>query len=153
MTAALQGCGAEDPDSPSPADDGVPSIEVGTGLAGFQPIPPGADLEVIYGSQGGYHVWLSVRGVAEGETATVAFGLVDADTGEDLSWSGLKQTLPLATPPDASEASGLICFLKSADASALYGRHVTPWAEIADGTGATARDEADAVLVRDDGVE
>jgi hypothetical protein len=50
---ALGGCGDADPPR------GV--LELGTGEASFEPLLEGADLPLIRGSQGGYHVWLSFR--------------------------------------------------------------------------------------------
>jgi hypothetical protein len=41
-------------------------LELGTGTARFVPITDGAELEMIHGAQGGWHVWVSVR--AEGIT-------------------------------------------------------------------------------------
>lgn len=44
-------------------DDGVPTeIEIGTGLAAFEPLTPEVgELELVHGPQGGYHVYLSMR--------------------------------------------------------------------------------------------
>jgi hypothetical protein len=36
-------------------------IEVGTGEWAFEPLEDGQDVPLVFGSQGGYHVWLSYR--------------------------------------------------------------------------------------------
>lgn len=41
-------------------------LELGTGTARFAPLTDGAEVEMIHGAQGGWHIWVSVR--AEGLT-------------------------------------------------------------------------------------
>ena len=43
-------------------------LELGTGTARFIPLTDGAEVEMIHGAQGGWHVWVSVRaeGLAQG---------------------------------------------------------------------------------------
>jgi len=54
----LAGCPAADPC----ADDVDPWIEIGEGWDGFAGLADGTTLQVERGSQGGQHVWLSLRG-------------------------------------------------------------------------------------------
>lgn len=50
------------PPPAAPADAGPVSIELGTGTASFRSIPfDGAELELIHGPQGGYHIDVAVR--------------------------------------------------------------------------------------------
>jgi hypothetical protein len=45
-----------------PIDAGMPRVELGTGSTGFVPIPEtGAELELVAGPQGGFHVELTAR--------------------------------------------------------------------------------------------
>ncbi len=57
LLLALVGCSSD------PCADGVvPWIEIGEGWTGFADLADGATLQVERGSQGGQHVWLSLRG-------------------------------------------------------------------------------------------
>ena len=38
-----------------------PTLELGTGDRGFEPIEDGQDLPMIEGAQGGWHLWISLR--------------------------------------------------------------------------------------------
>lgn len=44
------------PDTPASLD-----VEVGTGFAEFVAVADGAPVDLTYGSQGGFHIWTSVR--------------------------------------------------------------------------------------------
>ena len=56
-TVLTVACGGE-----SPVGEGT--LEIGTGESQFEGLTDGQEVELIYGAQGGYHVWLSLR--AEG---------------------------------------------------------------------------------------
>ena len=58
LAAGMSGCPSGDPC----ADDVAGWIEVGDGFDAFESIEDGAVLAVEYGSQGGQHVWASIRG-------------------------------------------------------------------------------------------
>ena len=58
LVVSLSGCPSGDPC----ADDMAGWIEVGDGFDGFEPIEDGVVLAIEYGSQGGQHVWASIRG-------------------------------------------------------------------------------------------
>ena len=57
VTGLFAGC-SSDPCT----DDVSPTLELGEGIDGFRPIVDGDVLVVERGSQGGQHVWISVRG-------------------------------------------------------------------------------------------
>lgn len=52
---ASASCGGETHDEPNLA------LELGTGEASFQPLMSGQQVQLVAGTQGGYHVWLSLR--------------------------------------------------------------------------------------------
>lgn len=54
LALVVVGCGV----SPAP---GEPSVEVGSGEAGYEALVDGQDVDFIAGSQGGHHIWLSLR--------------------------------------------------------------------------------------------
>jgi hypothetical protein len=63
LAILLSACGATvAPDAGSAPDAGGPRVELGTGTSAFVPIPEsGAELELVAGSQGGFHVDLTAR--------------------------------------------------------------------------------------------
>lgn len=47
--------------APVPATPNSFEVEVGTGNIDFKPIANGAEVELVHGSQGGWHIWTSFR--------------------------------------------------------------------------------------------
>ncbi len=60
VLAWLAGC------APSDESEASRTFELGTGSWRFEPIEDGAELSMIRGAQGGWHVWLAFRASAEG---------------------------------------------------------------------------------------
>ena len=58
LAVGMSGCPSGDPC----ADDVAGWIEIGDGFDAFESIEDGAVLVAEYGSQGGQHVWASIRG-------------------------------------------------------------------------------------------
>lgn len=57
-------CATSDPEpqlAPVPNTAPTLSVEVGTGSADYVPLADGDPVELIYGTQGGWHVWTAVR--------------------------------------------------------------------------------------------
>jgi len=73
----LGGCPGEDPVAGA-------ELTLGTGEARFEVVGPGAELPLVAGSQGGFHVWLSmrVRGLT-GTRLTMRLELLPEGPGED----------------------------------------------------------------------
>ncbi|GAB5549951.1 MAG: hypothetical protein SangKO_097110 [Sandaracinaceae bacterium] len=88
MLGALTLCVACTDDPDVPLDEaGVPlpaSVELGTGTSAFRPIPEdGAELELVRGPQGGFHVFLTARITAlQVDGASLVYSARHAETGE-----------------------------------------------------------------------
>lgn len=63
LACAITSCGAQPEQSDAAIDaDETPSLEIGTGLEAYEPLPDEAPtLEIVHGPQGGYHIYLSMR--------------------------------------------------------------------------------------------
>ncbi len=63
LLGVATGCGSDPVDSGSDAgpvgDGGPPRVELGTGLANFETIGP--TMEIVFGPQGGWHLYVSCR--------------------------------------------------------------------------------------------
>src|SRR6185503_9948972 len=112
-------------------DSGAPALEVGTGLLGFLPIDP-SGVPMVYGPQGGYHVWVSARAHGLGPRVLVRYGVHDTMSGDLLSRAGLQQRLKLTANAAGDDAVGLVCFLDGKDPLENVGHEVVVWAAIED---------------------
>lgn len=113
LSALVAGCGPDE----TPVDDGcdVPAtaldVEVGTGLDEFEPITDGAKVSLIYGPQGGFHLWTAIR-VRDVSAERVSVEL-DAvrDDGMRVGGSGAV-TVVLVTNPDGTRVrTGLYAYV------------------------------------------
>src|SRR5690606_15592460 len=135
-TAALllAGCGGDGPPDP----EGMPEVEIGTGMISFLPLEDGQPLDLVAGPQGGYHfhVHARMRGMAPGDprdqnapgNPTTWFRALD-DTGARVDIPEVRQ-LGYA-PPDSNDGgwftlpSGRILLIQNSAAVTLYDRVVT----------------------------
>jgi hypothetical protein len=143
-------CGGDEApsDTPRPAWclPGPPSVEVGTGSAAFVPVEPGGSVPIISGPQGGTHVWISGRTRGLGPSGLVEYGVSDAESGELLTWMGLRQIVPLDDGEDGGEIHGLSAFLSEKDPALNAGRKALVWLIVTDDCSADIRDEVEATL-------
>ncbi len=59
-----------------------PTLELGTGDRGFEPIEDGQDLPMIEGAQGGWHLWISLRTTGlDPSDARVAMAVAPLEAG------------------------------------------------------------------------
>ncbi|MBK8256166.1 MAG: hypothetical protein IPK82_26290 [Polyangiaceae bacterium] len=58
---------------------------IGTGEHCFEPLADGAEVPLMNGPQGGYHVWLAVGCQDCGSQVTLKYGVHDVTTGEPLA--------------------------------------------------------------------
>ena len=111
--ASLLACG-EAPRPADPALAAVPAtpasfdVEVGTGQSDFEPLADGADVVLVHGAQGGWHVWTAFRvrgaalrdvrvnlfarfddGSAAGAASAIALTLGERPMGEQI-YAGLR---------------------------------------------------------------
>ncbi len=85
LAVLLTGCPT--PPAPRIGPDGATMfVEVGTGETSFAPLADGDALELVYGPQGGYHVWgaCGIYGI-DPEGRVLHYTLRDATTGEVLA--------------------------------------------------------------------
>lgn len=108
--AVLFGCGGTETPASSPSCEaqGTLQVELGTGLDSFQPVATNPEATVIFGPQGGYHIWTALRvaqsglqsvkvtlqakledGRAVGPESTVDIRLVESTDGTSSGRSGL----------------------------------------------------------------
>lgn len=137
----LAGCGVDEPPPRQP-----PRIEVGTGRQ-FTALGPGATLELVRGSQGSQHVFVSLRAwELTPLTARVTLSLERAEDGLRVS-SPHEVRLPFeaATTPDApAELEGLLLVVP--DPAPALGREVRLTASIETESGERATDARSATL-------
>jgi len=118
------------------AERGVREVVVGTGVEGFEVIDPEEGVFPVTGSQGGQHVWISVRTRGLGPHVVAQFGIVDVETGFD--WSGpLERAAEVEFNSDVgmSEVVGFYGYLKRCGTGcpdASMGRRVKIWAKVQD---------------------
>jgi hypothetical protein len=65
LTALLifPSCGTNDPPALAPIPDTVPTltVDVGTGAVEYEPLADGDPVDLIFGPQGGWHIWTGVN--------------------------------------------------------------------------------------------
>lgn len=108
-------CGTPAPLPPEDAgqqEDGgaVPLLEVGTGVNTFAALADGDDIGIIFGPQGGYHVWTALRARKDlaptrvetrvsvrlegAELSQNGYRLNLVDSGDHYEWYGLQALIP-----------------------------------------------------------
>jgi hypothetical protein len=105
-------------------------FEVGGGSSSFRALGPDAMVTVVAGSQGGYHIWLSIRCGGCGPDVIITYGVDDASTGELLTYEGLREWMRLEEKDGWRQAVGLIGVLSAGDPSIHVGREVRLWASV-----------------------
>lgn len=134
------GCSEPDPVWALPCDQ-RPEREVipGTGEDSFRPVE-NKSVAPTSGSQGGSHIWFSVRLRGFGPEASVRFGIFDAEDSS-IVYSGPNAEhveLSYNSQQDASEAAGMFAFLSDYDyendrpAPSPRGQSVIFWADVSD---------------------
>lgn len=138
----LTACGASTSSEPPPP----PRVEVGTGRA-FTPLEAGASLELVRGSQGSQHVFVSLRAWELAPlTAQVELSLALAEDGRVVS-APYKLRLPFEPGTDAEAAATLESLLLVVpDAALAVGREVRLTASVQAESGVSATDTRTATL-------
>lgn len=119
MILVVGACSSETDEAASPpaAPVAVPdtpptlAVELGTGPAAFQPLAENGEVRVIYGPQGGYHIWTAVR-VRDPSVSRAVVNL--SVFNEDRSLAGLRSSEAVQlsiTPEDTREVAGLRSFV------------------------------------------
>lgn len=147
LAVGASGCGSpEAPPTFDCANRGAPTLIVGTGATGFTDAAAG--LRAIFGPQGGYHVWVALRGRGLPGRLTVRYGLRRVDDGTAVSPAGLQRTIRVSDITPEWEYPGLFAFLNDGlDPQALVGVRLVIWVEIDDPCGGPpARAQAEGVV-------
>ena len=85
--------------------EGPPTIVLGTGFFEFEPLKDNGSVSIVRGPQGGYHIWISVRGrYIAPESLKLCLTLDLADTGEQLE--KVTTVVDLILPDGSQEAGG-----------------------------------------------
>ncbi len=87
------------------------SVEVGTGVAAFEPLVDGGEVELVFGPQGGFHVWTGVR--LRGADFTEGYvNLQAAHQGGTLAGLPSSEAVQfIAAASESKDAAGLRTFV------------------------------------------
>lgn len=140
--------GEPEPTNPTePTEPAEADVQVGSGSGAFQELGAGAEIAVVAGGQGGYHIWISARCEDCGPEVTLRYGVEDAQTGALLSFDGLESSAQLMEAGGWREVVGLTGFLSGYTSDEYLGRRVRLWATIVDAeTGEELDAEAEATV-------
>lgn len=107
---------APDPTDLTDAPDG-PSVEPGNGELSHAPLAEGADVRIVQGSQGAWHIFGSARVCGLGTQVRMAMRVYDVETGEYVGGLGMDQAayrgLARLTPAegDCATVAGVFGYL------------------------------------------
>ena len=118
----------------------APDLLVGTGTLAFEPVGA-AGVGVVFGAQGGHHIWIGLQAHHFDVRVTARYGVRDTVTGKDYTIADLQQAFDFQQEGAAEEISGLRAFLDEAQVPTLSGRKVTLWASVTDANDLTASSE------------
>jgi hypothetical protein len=132
--------------APAPGDA---TLELGTGESRFEAVEPGGEVLLVRGSQGGYHVWMSMRALGlQGERMDMLLEVQPTDGSMAVQQSWVRVFMDeLET---GSEYVGWPATIR--DAECFVGREVLVRAAITDERGKTAVGEM-LIVPRRDGME
>ncbi|GDX81798.1 hypothetical protein LBMAG42_36090 [Deltaproteobacteria bacterium] len=136
-----------------------PSLTVGTGETAFESLNDGEELRWVFGSQGGFHVWGSLRasGIVQGasdnlddpDNPKVSFIVADGET-ELAGFHDIPHHVAGGSPASWEYLGDRLIFYET-DEDYLYGLPVVMRATVADACGTTLEAEANVVLAGDPG--
>ena len=152
LTAFAVAGGCSDPSAPA-ADAGPPFIELGTGERAFEPLSNGDPVEIVFGPQGGYHVWGTVRAgnvrggdpnnLQDPSNPTTTFEVrVD---GERVDAFASSYTQGLKTSENGFEMVGRTVILDTRNGSEFHDREMNITVRIEDVDGLVVSDERTVV--------
>ncbi len=114
-------------------------VEVGTGESAFQPLEPGASVNIVAGPQGGFHIWMAVRTrpPVKPEGVELVYRVVDPDSRREISLNGMRARLE--ENGEWLELAGLLGLVPRPED--VSGRDVLLRMELRDADGRSAADE------------
>ena len=101
VAALVLGCGASHEDQ-APAAAAAPSCELGTGASSFIAVHDGDRVPIIFGPQGGYHIWGSVR--AKGLSSKQVVLRYRLTSASGVMLDPVSVVVELAPPPEGGDA-------------------------------------------------
>lgn len=111
-----------------PATPAALDVEVGVGQSAFTPIADGEPVDLTYGAQGGYHIWMAVR-VSGGSATGVQVNVSARRDDGSLAGPASRAAVGLRVEPDGSAtAANLRNFID--DAGSVRGKALTLRAEV-----------------------
>lgn len=124
----------------APVVGGAPSVELGTGSTGFEPIDDGDTLLIARGCQGSQHVWISLRSRNMATRGTYVHLWMDGPDGEEVT---LEFVVRLSFMPSDDGTYGELpsLTLQLPDPDGAEGSPLTLHAEIRDRDGLVATAE------------
>ncbi len=144
MLALLAGC-------IGPNLDVDPSVELGTGEVGFEPLNDGSTVPLVSGLQGGRHIWGAVRVIGIDWTEIDMTFSVEDDVGAPLTETTrvIQELQQCDTSTEGCESGmgemvGVTILVNDEDATAVLGGNVVLRVEATDMEG---RSSADSVIV------
>lgn len=134
-----------------------PALEVGTGETSFETLNDGDELQWVFGSQGGFHVWGSLRasGIVQAasdslddpDNPLVSFVVLDGET-EIAGFHDLPHHFTAATAATLESLGDRLIFYET-DEAYLDGLAVVMHAEVVDACGTTLGGDINVVLKAD----
>ncbi len=168
LLLALPGCAPEVtgglvPPPASTSSDPCASSElglsIGVGTESFEPIGEGDSLELVHGSQGGWHIVTALELYQAPETVSFSVTGYDAETGTRICQQGDAPLTGWVEPIDTCRGAllNIYCYLLEDLGPLVYGecdtppellpgRAITLIAEIGDDAGRSASAEVDAAI-------
>lgn len=130
-STALAGCSHDGP--------AELQLQLGTGVDAFEPLSDGAEVPLVMGTQGGWHMWVAVR--AQGvkrQSAEIRITTHPADAARPRQSGAYIVDLVPSEQPASYQITGLTAIVSYPEC--LIGREVELSVELTDRTGRTVSD-------------
>lgn len=140
MALWLLGCG-------SPCDPGRdPEVVIGTGDRAYAPLSDGDAVDIVYGSQGGYHVDLALDGSRFDGDDVVSASFVGRIGGDDVAFAEPWFTLTCNPESGTQQAWGIRLIFDGLIPPELDGRALDISGQVTDARGLTAEASRQVLL-------
>jgi hypothetical protein len=143
LAIVFAGCGSPEPiDWPEEA-----SLELGTGSWRFEPIEDGAEVNLVRGAQGGWHIWLSLR-TAGVMANTVTLNLHTELPEAETTAHDVNSETPVSLDPPNADGERLLVGWPHIlpDPGCFVGQTVVLTALVSDDAGHSLSDERTLVI-------
>ncbi|MCA9610059.1 MAG: hypothetical protein KC619_30895 [Myxococcales bacterium] len=131
----------------------MPTVELGTGTSAFEPIPEtGAELELVMGPQGGFHVFVTARiEDLDVEDMLIRYAAHDAATGELVGHEAtyVTDSTRLARDGTGWVRAGDFVILHDSSPDTVRGRVLEISVHVEEASGALSADDSRVVTIVD----